>query len=226
MPPSNLLSSVFGRSPIGPIQTHITKVYECASALPPFLDAVIAEDWDTAGKIQLNIAALEKEADDIKRKIRLSLPNSLFLAVPRTDFLELVTVQDKVANKAKDIAGLILGRKMNFPTELHDPIKIYIKRSVETAEKALQAVNELDELLEIGFRGREVKVVSKMIEGINQLESEVDKLQIKIRKLLFDLEKSLPPVDVMFMYKIIEWIGDLSDRASRVGSYLQLLLAK
>ena len=48
----------------------------------------------------------------------------------------------------------------------------------------------------------------------------------RCRKILFRLEKDLPPVDVIFLYKIIDWIGDLADRASRVGGYLQLLLAR
>jgi uncharacterized protein len=47
-----------------------------------------------------------------------------------------------------------------------------------------------------------------------------------LRAELFELEPGLPPVDVIFMYKIIEWIGDLADVAKRVGHRLELLLAK
>ena len=43
---------------------------------------------------------------------------------------------------------------------------------------------------------------------------------------LAKLEKSLPPVDVMFLYKVIDWIGDLGDRAQQVGSRLELMLAR
>ena len=50
--------------------------------------------------------------------------------------------------------------------------------------------------------------------------------QIAIRAALLKKEQELPPVDVMFMYKIIEWIGDLADLAQRVGSRLELMLAK
>ncbi|MEE3214540.1 MAG: DUF47 family protein, partial [Pseudomonadota bacterium] len=49
--------------------------------------------------------------------------------------------------------------------------------------------------------------------------------QIAIRRQLFVLEKDLPPVDVMFLYQIIEWIGEVSDRAERVGSRLQIMTA-
>ncbi len=226
MPPSNLLSSVFGRSPIGPIQKHISLVHECASELQPFFEAALSEDWEQAEHYQQRIVDLEEQADQIKKQVRLSLPKSLFLPVPRTDLLEIVTVQDKVANRAKDIAGLVLGRQMRFPEELHEALGHYLNRSIQTSAQALKAMNELDELLETGFRGREADMVEEMIEELDNLESETDDLQVQIRRVLFALEKSLPPVDVMFMYKIIDWVGDLADRASRVGSYLQLLLAK
>ena len=51
-------------------------------------------------------------------------------------------------------------------------------------------------------------------------------MQIEVRRALFKLEKDLPPVDVMFLYQIIEWIGDVADRAERVGNRLEQLLAR
>ncbi|MCK5894486.1 MAG: TIGR00153 family protein [Endozoicomonadaceae bacterium] len=226
MPSINLFASVFGRSPIGSIQKHISLVHDCVSELQPFFKATLKQEWEQAEHYQLLIVDLEEQADQIKKQIRLSLPKSLFLPVPRTDLLGIVTVQDKVANRAKDIAGLILGRQMSFPEELHEALGHYLDRSIQTSAQALKAMNELDELLETGFRGRETDIVEEMIKELNDLESETDDLQIQIRRVLFTLETRFPPVDVMFMYKIIEWIGDLADRASRVGSYLQLLLAK
>ena len=47
-----------------------------------------------------------------------------------------------------------------------------------------------------------------------------------MRRNLFKLEQDLPPVDVMFLYQIIDWIGDVADRAQRVGNRLEQLLAR
>jgi len=91
---------------------------------------------------------------------------------------------------------------------------------------ALKAINELDELLETAFSTREQKVVNHIISAINDLESESDKIQHKIRAKLFPLESSLPPVDVMFYYRAVEWLGELADAAQKVGSRLEVLLAK
>jgi len=65
-----------------------------------------------------------------------------------------------------------------------------------------------------------------MIRELHTLEHQADDQQITIRRQLFKLESQLPPVDVIFLYKIIEWVGELSDRAERVGSRLQILTAR
>lgn len=224
--PSNPFLTLFGRSPIGPMQQHIAKAHECAAQLTPFIDAVIADDWVEAEKVQQQICVLEREADKLKKDVRVHLPKSLFLPVPRTDLLELLSVQDKVANRAKDIAGLMLGRQMRIPAPLQPAFRKFVERSVDAAAQALRAMNELDELLETGFSGREVTLVERMIDELDAIEHDTDNLQIKLRADLFKLEKDWPPVDVMFLYQIIEWIGDVADRAQRVGNRLELLMAR
>lgn len=222
----NPFVSLFGRSPIGPMQQHIAKAYECASNLVPFFEAIISEDWERVEQVQQEMVRLEKEADKLKRDVRVHLPKSLFLPVPRSDLLELLSVQDKVANRAKDIAGLMLGRQMSIPEPLQPIIRTYVQRTVDACEQALKAMNELDEILETGFGNREVRRVTEMIEVLEDIEHDTDRIQIEVRRTLFKIEKTLHPVDVMFMYTIIEWIGDVADRAERVGNRLEQLLAR
>ena len=51
-------------------------------------------------------------------------------------------------------------------------------------------------------------------------------MQVAIRTQLFAVENELPPVQVIFLYRIIEWVGDLADLAQRVGSRLEIMLAR
>lgn len=224
--PINPFVSLFGRSPFGPMQQHIVKAHECAANLVPFFEAVMAEDWAKVEQVQQDMARLEHEADKLKKGVRLHLPKSLFLPVPRSDLLELLSVQDKVANRAKDIAGLMLGRQMVIPQGLQPLMRTFVQRTVDASAQALKAMNELDELLEAGFGGREAVLVETLIEELDAIEQDTDSLQIEVRRSLFKLEKDLPPVDVMFLYQIIDWIGDVADRAQRVGNRLEQLLAR
>jgi hypothetical protein len=217
---------MFGASPVRPLQKHMESVQTCVQQLVPFFDAVLAHNWDEAGKCRDEIARLEGAADDLKRELRLNLPKGLFMAVSRRDLLEVLTMQDKIANKAKDITGLIIGRQMEFPESIGPLLKDFIQRSIDASAQAQKAINELDELVETGFRGTEVKLVESMIKTLDEIESDTDKIQVQVRAELFAIESHLNPVEVMFLYRIIDWIGDLGDLAQRVGSRLELMLAR
>jgi len=204
----------------------MAKSHACTLRLKDFLQATLDGDWEQATLIQQDIDQLEHEADELKRDIRLNLPKSLFLPVPRSDLLELLTSQDKIANVAEDIAGLMLGRRMCIPQPLAQPMVAYLDCATLASDQAHVAINELDELLTTGFRGREVLVVEALIRELDRIERRTDELQVDIRAQLFAMERELAPVDVVFLYKVIDWIGDLADRAQKVGSRLLILIAR
>jgi hypothetical protein len=221
------LNNLFGRSPIGPIQEHMALADQAAQLVPELLRATAADDWETAAQIHKDIFAAEGAADKLKRSVRRHLPNSLFLPVPRSDLLALVGIQDHVANTAKDIAGLIIGRSIRFPEKLQDAAIKLAEGSAATSHQALKAIQELDELLEVGFTGREeVRRVENMLKELDKLEGATDKMSIKLRAGLFKLENDLPPVEVMFLYRIITLMCAVADDAESVGDRLQILMAK
>lgn len=218
--------NVFGPSPIKPIEQHIRKTYLCAKKLYPFFEAVLQKDWDTAITIKDRISDIETEADLIKRDLRLHLPTGLFLPVSRTDLLELLSAQDRIANKAEDIAILIVSRRMEIPTDIADIFMPFLNRCLDAAKQACKAINELDELLESGFRGSEVKIVEEMIVTLDEIEQDCDNRLADIRHRIFELEKDLSAIDIIFLYKLVQWIGDLADHAQTVGGRLQILIAR
>ena len=223
---STPLSALFGRSPIRPIQEHMAIAHHCVELLGEFLEASFVKRLGCSFALQQEIRNQENLADDLKSNVRTNLPKSLFLPVPRTDLLELLSTQDKLANRAKDVAGLMLGRRMEIPESLVVEVRDYYNESFLASKQALKVINELDELLETGFRGKEVELVEGLINELDDLEHQTDVSQVKLRAKLFELEQSLPPVDVMFLYKIIDQIGDLADISESVGARLLLLIAR
>jgi len=204
MATDNPFGNLFGKSPIGPIQEHMTISDRAAQYLPELMEATAAEEWDRAAEIYRAIQEAEDTADTLKLSVGADPPSSLFLPVPRTDLLELVAAQDVIANTAKDIAGLVLGRRMRFPKGIRRQMKDYIKACVAVSSQALAAIQELDELLEVGFVGREVALVERMLKELDKKEQRTDRQAAKLREKLFDLEEDLPPIDVMFYYRVIE----------------------
>ena len=222
---ANMLANIFGSSPVRPLEKHIEIAYQCAKQLHPFFKASVAGDWKMAGKAREEISRLEHEADNLKKEIRLHLPKSLFMPVPRQDLLELLLVQDKIANRTKDVSGIVIGRKMQIPAEIADQFLEFVDRNIDAAKQARKSVRELDELFTAGFKGAEVTLVEDLIEELDRIETDTDDKQAALRAALFEIEQSLDPINAVFMYKVIELTGEVADMAERVGRRLELLLS-
>ena len=222
---ANVLANIFGASPVMPLEKHIEIAHRCARKLRPFFAAAIAGDWDKATEVRADIEATEHEADNLKKDIRLNLPKSLFMPVPREDLLELLLVQDKIANRAKDVSGIVLGRRLQIPAAVAEQFLDFVDRNIDATKQARKSVRELDELFTAGFRGAEVKLVEGLIEELDGIETDTDNKQAELRAALFEIEDTLKPVDAVFMYKVIELTGEIADMAERVGRRLELLLS-
>ena len=84
--------------------------------------------------------------------------------------------------------------------------------------------NTLVESVKEESRVRVVRDISEIKDII--LDTLLDVAQNDIRNKLFLLESELPPVDVMFYYRAIEWLGETADAAQKVGSRFEVMLTK
>ena len=223
---ATLLANVFGSSPVMPLEKHMEIAFRCAKKLIPLFEAVFDNDRDKILEVRAEIEALENEADDLKKEIRMNMPKSLFMPVPREDLLELLLVQDRIANRARDVSGIIVGRKMTIPETLVEQFTEFVRRNVDAAKQARKSVRELDELFTAGFKGAEVNLVTTLIEELDRIETETDEQQTVLRGALFEIEKTLDPIDAVFLYEVIQLIGEIADMAERVGRRLELLLSQ
>lgn len=223
---TSYLSGIFGASPVRPLQKHMEKVIDCVAEFKPFVDAMLAEDQDEQDRRHLMIIERENEADLLKKELRLHLPKSLFMPVDRRDVLEVLAFQDRVAGGVRSAAGLIIGRRMNFPEPLRDAFRALVVRCTDACHSAYSAICQLDELIETGFGPNEIELVNAKLQELDDIEQDTDEQQVSLRQQLFELESGIPPVDVIFLYDIISKTGGIADRAQRVGSRFQLMLAK
>lgn len=225
MTPNSILD-VFAKSPLKPLITHMDTVNNCVTKLEKFLEYASENNWGKAKKERLNICKIEQEADNLKRKIRKRLPTGLFMPVDRADILGLLTTQDKIANKARDISGNVYGRKTEIPAEIQETFLQYYKKCIESVDQANKIVKKFNTLLETGFSEKEINIVSEMIYEIEKTEQETDEMQIEINEKLINIEKKIDPINMIFLYKIIESIGELADISKLVGEKLEIMLIR
>ena len=226
MSSTNPFANLFGKSPFTALQGHMRVVLECAHEIPPLFEALAAGDQEGVESIKDRIFEKEAEADKVKNAMRGALPKSLFMPVDRRDLLDVLQMQDSIADTAQDIAGLLVERRMELPEFMREPMVAFARRSIDACDHSAKIIEELDELLEMGFRGREASRVEEMVEALNLVEDDTDRLGIDMARHLFEHEDELKPVSVMMWYRLIDWVGDLADYAEKVGDRLRLLIAR
>jgi len=205
------------------IQEHMQVVLQAVQALAEFVDAAQDGDWTRATQVQERVSSLESEADRLKEQIRADMPKRLWMPVARSDLLDLISAQDKIANRSQDISGLMLGRRMAFPPQLNESLADYLAVSVEATAAARSAVDATQRLFQSGFSEREAQEVERLITVVESLERRSDEQQVSLRAQLFELEADLPPVQAMFLYQVLDWLGSVSDRAEKVTHRLLLI---
>jgi uncharacterized protein len=221
------ITSLFGKhTPFKELQEHMKVVTECAGHTPALVQALIDGDQEKLKTEAKAIFVLEDQADTLKHRCRLHLPTRLFMPVDRRDMLDGLLYQDTIADRAEDIAGMFLQRDMTVPDEMAPLLIALTTRCVEVVNMAGEVISLFDELLEVGFRGKVSEHVEQLVSNINDAETDTDKMERELARILFTLEDTLNPVTVIFWYQVLEWIGDLADYAEKVGNNFRLIIAR
>jgi uncharacterized protein len=150
----------------------------------------------------------------------------LVTSMPKSQIIHLISVQESIINQAKDIAGLVHGRRLVMPVSMHDSIMQYVNASSLACQQALSIIRALKSLDKSSFSDSLIKLTEEMIDHLHQLEGDADELEIHLRQELLLVEKKLDSIDVMFLYEIINRIGSLADRAEKLGDGVLLFLAQ
>lgn len=224
--PNRPLSGLLRGSPFRPIQEHMNVVFSCVCLIPPLFDAVYREDADSIADFANQLKKLETTADKLKSTFRLNMPKSLFLPVDRKDLLGLISDQDKIADTTEDIGKIFLFRQMSVPEPIKELLDELLEGTMEIVAAAKDMIQRLDELLEVGFTGRGIDKVSTIIAGVRRSEHNIDDILHRLNVALFQIEKDLDPVSVMFWYSIIEHLGLISDQSENLADRLLLFLSK
>ena len=216
------IARLFGKSPFLHFQTHMKKVSQCIKKLTKIFEAL--ENNDDVEKLVRELSKLEHEADLSKNDIRAHLPKSLFLPIDRHQFLELLSIQDSIADKAEEIGYLLTLHPFKTDGELYKGLHALFLKNVETFWHARQIVKELGDLLESSFGGVEAERVKGLADKASREEYEADKLKYSVMKELFAQAESLSTPSFYLYVKLIEETNAISHISEKLAGRIRMIL--
>jgi hypothetical protein len=220
------LASLMRQSPFKPVQAHMRVVSRCVAEMQPLFDAIIIKDREQVKALAVKIGELESEADQIKDEFRLHMPKRVLMAVARRDLLALIQQQDMIADTVEKIGQIVTQRDMEVPGAIKELLLKLVQHTTDICSQAAAMIEQLDELLALGFGGKQSDLVSEMITNVKRSEHNIDFLIGDLNRALFSIEDQLKPVAVMFWYKLIDLIGEISNQAENMGDRLMLFIAR
>src|SRR5690625_2133785 len=149
------LARLFGRSPFSPLQTHMIKVAVCVKKIIPLFDALAKKDYSLVASIATEVSKLEHEADLTKNEIRNNLPSGIFLPIAKASLLEILALQDNIADRMEDTAVLLTFRKLEILPSFEVEFYSFLTKNLESFDEVYKIIKEMGQLLESSFGGKE-----------------------------------------------------------------------
>ncbi len=222
--PVNAMARLFGRSPFVPLQLHLDKVADCVEAVFSLLERIREGEDSNVEETAREISKLEHKADLVKNDIRNNLPRGLFLAIDRSQLLEILGLQDSIADKAEDIGILMSLRSAKMLDSLVEPFGEYIKGNKDAFHKARDVMRELDALIESGFGGVEATRVVQMVDAVAESEHNCDIMQRKLMKQVLDHEDELSVGNFFVWQRLLHEIAGISNYSEKLANRIRMLL--
>lgn len=220
------IAQLFVKAPFGALKEHMDKSRECVELVGPMFEALLAGDREELERIAAQISKLEHRADKIKNEIRDSLPRTILLSVGRGDFLEVLAQQDSIPDAVEDISILLTLRPVKIPEALREMLFDLIHRVVNTFHKTYEVIRELQPVMDSVFGAPESRNVFDLIAEAGVMEWECDKAQFSLMKATFELENELGPVDIFWLSKVFDKLGDIANYSEKTADRMRLMLYK
>jgi len=218
------LSRLFGQSPFTPLQVHMTKVSDCVEKLNDIFVSFENRDYVRVKEIAEEISNLEHEADLTKNHIRNHLPKSLFMAIDRQQLLDILSLQDSLADRAEDVGVLLNIRQIEMLESFKLIFPEFLKKNLEAFYGARDVIHEIEQLLHSSFGGVEADKVRHMVDHVAFVEHEVDLLQRKLLHQLFQEADHLPYWKFILWKRVIEELASISNRSEKLAFRVRMTL--
>ena len=199
---------------------HAQIVQETVKKLDAGLQILLKEkDVEKSHKLFHKVDVLERDADNLRRKIQRDISRGELNPSVRQNLSHLIKRMDDVANCSTGVARRINTIPLKFWEESSKETIDLILEMMKTTVDCVQFLDKIVlDLLE------ERKNIMKFSTQINQLEHTVDLLNIKLRKNLQETEYTVNFFTIFTAGNVFDILEAISDSIEGVADYILVLL--
>lgn len=164
----------------------------------------------------IDVHTRESRADDIKREIVSLMYSQALLPDFRQNVMEMVERLDEIPNKMEMILFILEIENLKIPRVIYQDIKSLINKGMISIDRTIDAVKALL---------RNPGKVEEIINDIDIVESDSDKLERKIIKEIFKL-KMVSDISRILLRDFVIEIAAIPDFAEHAGDIINIINMK
>ncbi len=196
------------------VTKHMQLVKQALTEFSNLIDAYIEGDKQFE-EDAYTIHKLEHKADVARRQVAIKLSEGAFLPIYREDYIVLLELIDKIANKVESTSDYLVLTRPDIPEFLVDEIRNLVRSTLGCFEP----IESLYELFQKDF-----DQVLAMAKSVEEKEQEVDKIQWYVVKGIF--KSDLPLAEKLVLKGLVDNIAAISDRMEDVSDRFEIMVVK
>ena len=198
------------------VSEHLDRVDESLQYFIQSLNAYVqAGDVEEADRLALETHKSEGQADDVRRRVEAQLLAGALMPASRRDILQLVEQVDRLANAAENALDHLLLQRIEIPDAMRPGIVEITAKTEVIFSHVKGAISNLFKKMETAL---------EHTAQIELIEGEIDHIERKILKKLFELDLTL--AHKLQVNSFIRSAVELSDRAEDLSDHIELMVAQ
>ncbi|OAA30953.1 hypothetical protein AT15_08205 [Kosmotoga arenicorallina S304] len=222
---TRLIEKLFPKeSPLKLLREHSDIVLEAAAYLPKATKDYF--EGKSVEKYSYDVEKLEKRADLLKTKLRMSYEKFRFAFFDRSDVMAILHKQDSVIDGIDDVLKILRMNQVEEieKTEIPNLFNELCSSVYNSVKLMHELIGALTLIVESAFSPEEVKKEYGEIDILENLEFKSDTESVHIGEILFSLKKKLNPVDIFFLVNLAITISNIADNAENVAESIAMIL--
>ncbi|MCL4164682.1 UNVERIFIED_CONTAM: hypothetical protein GTU68_023389 [Idotea baltica] len=142
------------------------------------------------------------------------------MPIDRAEVLEILSLQDSLADCAEDFCKVITLKQLPFPDGVREEFEKFAELNVKAFEVAALIIGQLDELIESGFGGSEAERIRALAHDVAFTEHQADQILLALLRKIYANDDKMSTGEFhlwMRMTRVLNRIANISENlANRV----------
>jgi len=208
------------RSILQGVQDHLATVRDCVVSYQKLVTACAANEPSTQELLE-QVFSLADKADGIRRDLSQRIAEGAFFGGVREDILNLIKVDDSIADAAKDASRLLVIGQDGGPSFSSILTNEHLTRFEQNQLAAVDALSGIIAALQV-----DKKTVLSRVRTVEDYEEAADTEKDYLIRELFSMRKTMDAVSIIQLRDFLFASDDIADNAENASDVVLVLVAK